>query len=145
MAEESLPVFFLGCVQCGKTVAGTEGSCPRCGTSFDDLRFECPFCGKLVSPSDTKCPSCNTEFSVFAAEVSDASNVDLDGPEDGSDAEVVERLRTCSKCGKPVPADSQGCPECSKDDAGTEYECPSCGGAVSDKDVVCPKCGARFG
>lgn len=139
-----MPVFILGCVQCGKTVAGTEGACPRCGASFDDLRFECPFCGKMVSPSDTSCPNCRTEFSVFAAEVSDVSNLDLDGPEEAAESEATPVHRVCPKCGKQVPEGGEGCPDCDKGEE-SEYECPSCGGPVTDKDEVCPKCGARFG
>jgi len=144
MAEESLPVFILGCVRCGKTVAGNEGSCPRCGAPFDDLRFECPFCGKMVSPSDTGCTSCGTEFSVFAAEVSDVSNLDLDGPDEAVESEDPHPPKVCPKCGKQVPEGSEGCPDCSEAEE-SGYECPSCGSPVTGSDEVCPKCGARFG
>lgn len=123
MAEESLPVFVLGCVECGKTVGGSEKACPRCGASFEDLKFECPFCGEPVSPTERRCASCHTEFALFAEEVSDVSAVDLDGPGAGGHA-----------------------PEATAPDEGgaLDYECPACGKPVSADDSSCPHCGARF-
>lgn len=115
MADQSPPVFVLACVSCGKTVSGSEGKCPRCGASFEELRFECPFCGKLVSPGAARCRECGTEFCVFAETVDEASSVDLDG----SEGEV----------GGP---------------AKEEYECPACGKPVGEKDATCSHCGARF-
>ncbi|OGS41957.1 MAG: hypothetical protein A3K67_03650 [Euryarchaeota archaeon RBG_16_62_10] len=120
MGGEPLPVFVFGCMSCGKTVSGSEKSCPRCGASFDDVRFECPFCGELVSPGDSRCGRCGTEFSAFAAGVCEASAVDLDGRDMG-----------------PPPQDPG--PEV------VEYECPECGKRVSESDVQCPHCGVRFG
>ena len=127
MAKEPLPVFVFGCVSCGKTVAGTERSCPRCGASFEDVKFECPFCGELIAPTQRRCPSCGTEFSQFAEDVSEMSAIDLDGEEavsaQGSSSAVPEDAR---------PAEV------------LEFECPTCGKRVSENDTQCPNCGARF-
>ncbi len=118
MNETPAPVFILACIACGKTVSGSEKSCPRCGASFDEVRFECPFCGELVKLDSTRCASCGTEFSVFAESVDENSSVVLDGPENDV-------------------AEAQG-PDI------TEYECPACGKPVSENDDVCPSCGAKF-
>ena len=123
MGDEPLPVFIFGCISCGKTVAGNEKSCPRCGASFEDVKFECPFCGELISLTDRRCPSCNTEFEAFAEEVSEAASVDLDGAE-------------------PVPAPETPKPE-SQEEA-VSYECPNCGKPVSESDTKCPHCGVMF-
>jgi DNA-directed RNA polymerase subunit RPC12/RpoP len=125
MAQDALPVFVFGCLACGKTVAGTEGKCPRCGASFEDVRFECPFCGELTSPSKSRCDSCGTEFSAFAEEVSETSQVDLDGAEGQ---------------GGPVPEARDG----PSADEPVEYECPNCGKPVGEDDAKCPHCGASF-
>jgi len=117
MDEPSAPVFVLACISCGKTVSGGEKVCPRCGASFENLRFECPFCGELVSPSDTCCHSCKTEFALFAGEVEETSSIDLDGGEAPTD--------------RPSGGDA-------------EYECPSCGKPVGAEDKQCPHCGANF-
>jgi DNA-directed RNA polymerase subunit RPC12/RpoP len=124
MGDEPLPVFVFGCMVCGKTVAGTEASCPRCGTSFENVRFECPFCGGLVSPTERRCNACGTEFGAFAEEVSETAVVDLDCSPDVPH-------------GDPTP-DKESCSE------ETEYECPNCGKPVSEDDVKCPHCGAVF-
>ena len=117
MAEESLPVFVLACVSCGKTVSGNEDKCPRCGASFEGIDFECPFCGEHVRPESKRCGSCGTEFEIFAEVVVENSSVSLDSEE----AEA-------------------------KDDSGEAvlYECPACGKPVSEADTECPHCGARF-
>ncbi len=114
MADPSSPVFVLACVSCGKTVSGSEAKCPRCGASFEEVRFECPFCGELVSPGQSRCPECGTEFSIFADAVDEASSVGLDGPVEDAPDEV------------------------------SEFECPACGKAVGADDTECPHCGARF-
>jgi len=121
MAEQSLPVFILACVGCGKTVSGREGKCPRCGASFDDMEFECPFCGETVTASQNKCESCGTEFEIFAEEVAEMSIVSLDseGTEPSSQPE-------------PPGADQ------------AVYECPACGKPVGEADTKCPNCGAMF-
>jgi DNA-directed RNA polymerase subunit RPC12/RpoP len=121
MAEQSLPVFILACVACGKTVSGKEEKCPRCGTSFDDMEFECPFCSEKVTASQSKCGSCGTEFEIFAEEVAEASSVVLD-------SEEVE---------PPTQAEQPGSDQ-------LMYECPSCGKQVGDTDTKCPHCGAMF-
>ncbi len=125
MAQDSLPVFVYGCLACGKTVAGTEKSCPRCGTSFEDVRFECPFCGELTSPAANKCDACGTEFTAFAEEVSETSSIDLDGSD--TEATHSEAAREAKDAAEPV-----------------EYECPNCGKPVGENDSVCPHCGASF-
>ena len=117
MADKSLPVFVLACVECGKTVSGGEGKCPRCGVSFEDLDFECPFCGEHVSAGQHTCDSCGTQFEIFAAEVADASAISLDSEHESLTEERTEEL---------------------------EYECPACGKAVSETDDKCPHCGASF-
>jgi rubrerythrin len=117
MDETSAPAFVFGCLACGKTVSGGEPKCPRCGASFEDVKFECPFCGELISPEEHRCPSCGTEFAIFADEVSEKSSIDLDN-------------------GSADPAEV---------DAGsTEFECPACGKSVSESDKSCPHCGALF-
>ncbi|HEX9907610.1 MAG TPA: zinc ribbon domain-containing protein [Thermoplasmata archaeon] len=125
MASEPMPVFVFGCLSCGKTVSGTEKSCPRCGASFEDVKFECPFCGELVSPSDRVCPSCETEFGAFSEDVMESSTVELDGetrsvqePESSREAEAAA--------------------------SGLEFECPACGKQVAESDTKCPHCGALF-
>lgn len=123
MGDEPLPVFVFGCVACGKTVAGTEKVCPRCGASFGDIKFECPFCGELVSPTERKCTSCGTEFGAFAEEVSETSSVDLDRSE-----------------AQPAPAS----PSPQAPEEAVSYECPNCGKPVSETDAKCPHCGAMF-
>lgn len=125
MGGDPLPVFVFGCLACGKTVAGNEKSCPRCGASFEEVKFECPFCGELISPTDKKCPSCGTEFGAFAEEVSETCSLDLDGAgfEEMTEAPAMR---------------SPGAPE------RVEYECPSCGKPVGEDDEECPHCGARF-
>lgn len=125
MAKDALPVFVFGCLACGKTVAGTEAKCPRCGASFEDVRFECPFCGELTCPSKSRCDSCGTEFSAFAEEVSETSQIDLDG------AEAFER--------PSAGTDASSAPE-----EPVEYECPNCGKPVGADDTKCPHCGASF-
>lgn len=125
MAKEPLPVFVFGCLSCGKTVAGNEKKCPRCGASFEDVKFECPFCGELISPSQRKCQSCGTEFEEFAEEVSEISLVRLDG------AEVKSQTASGSS------------PSISEQELA--YECPQCGKSVGENDAECPHCGARFG
>jgi len=125
MGDEPLPVFVFGCVSCGKTVAGTETKCPRCGASFEDVKFECPFCGELVSPGQTRCGACGTEFASFSSEVSDTSLVELDGSEFVAVDEPQE----------PVAAPQK---------ESVEYECPNCGKPVGESDAECPHCGARF-
>ena len=122
MGQEPLPVFVFGCVSCGKTVAGTEDKCPRCGASFDDVKFECPFCGELVSPRQRRCSSCGTEFGEFAEEVSETSAIDLDRESDSP----------------PTEASQDGSVEA------VTYECPQCGKPLSESDDRCPNCGARF-
>jgi rubrerythrin len=122
MADKPMPVFILGCVACGKTVSGTESKCPRCGVSFEDMRFECPFCGELIRSDIRRCNSCGTSFDVFAEDVVESTSVNLDSsdstaPEPGSDDEPSEEVT---------------------------YECPSCGKSVSESDEACPSCGARF-
>ena len=124
MGEETMPVFVFGCMVCGKTVAGTEGSCPRCGASFEDVRFECPFCGDLISPTQRRCSVCGTEFGAFAEEVSETAVVDLD-------------------CSLNVPH-SGSAPDKDGSVEETEYECPNCGKPVSEGDAKCPHCGAVF-
>jgi predicted amidophosphoribosyltransferase len=121
MAEQSLPVFVLACVACGKTVSGKEEKCPRCGASFDDVEFECPFCGETVTASQNKCESCSTEFEIFAEEVAEVSSVDLDSEAAGAPPQAEEP--------RPDPV---------------TYECPSCGKQVGDSDNRCPHCGAMF-
>ena len=125
MAEETMPVFVFGCMVCGKTVAGTEKSCPRCGASFEDVRFECPFCGDLISPTQRRCNACGTEFGAFAEEVSETAVVNLDGA--GSE-----------QAADKVSAGAEGSP------SETEYECPNCGKAVTEADTKCPHCGVDF-
>lgn len=125
MAKEPLPVFVFGCMSCGKTVAGNEKSCPRCGASFEDVKFECPFCGELISPTQRKCKVCGTEFEEFAEEVSETSLVDLDRAETKSEG-------------------MGGLPE-SKSNDEVAYECPQCGKSVRENDAECPHCGVRFG
>ncbi|MGQ9588195.1 MAG: zinc ribbon domain-containing protein [Thermoplasmata archaeon] len=120
MAEESLPVFVFGCLSCGKTVAGTEKRCPRCGASFEDVKFECPFCGELTSPNQRKCGSCGTEFRAFAEGVCETSLIELDGSEEGP-SESAESVSES-----------------------VEYECPVCGKSISESDSKCPHCGAWF-
>lgn len=117
MSEESPPVFVLACLACGKTVSGSEGKCPRCGASFEDMCFECPFCGQIVSAVQTRCDECGTEFSVFAEAVDEATSLELDGPGEAPQAE---------------PTDAAA------------YECPACGKPVGESDEACPHCGARF-
>lgn len=117
MAEEAPAVFVLGCVSCGKTVSGSEETCPRCGASFAEAYFECPFCGEVVLAGTSKCRACGTEFSIFAETVDDAASVELDGP---------------ASSAAPVP------------EAPAEYECPACGKPVGEDDPECPHCGARF-
>ena len=119
MADDSLPVFILACVSCGKTVSGKEEKCPRCGASFEDLDFECPFCGEAVKLSQNKCGSCGTEFEVFAGEVAESSSVELDGEESAA------------------PSGKSG-------ESPVEYECPACGKPVGEEDTKCPHCGAVF-
>jgi len=121
MAEQTLPVFILACVGCGKTVSGNETKCPRCGTSFDEMKFECPFCGETVTASQKKCDSCGTEFEIFAEDVVETSSVALDseGTEPSSQPEQ--------------PGVGQAA-----------YECPSCGKPVGETDTKCPSCGAMF-
>jgi len=128
MGKDALPVFVFGCLSCGKTVAGTESKCPRCGASFEDVKFECPFCGALISPQQRKCLECGTEFGQFAEDVSETSNIDLDGTGSASVAPSGN-------------ADDRG--KESSDDV--SYECPNCGKPVSENDLECPHCGARFG
>ena len=125
MGGEPLHVFVFGCVSCGKTVAGNEKSCPRCGASFEEVRFECPFCGELISPTDKKCPSCGTEFGAFADEVLETCSLDLDGADLEEERESVET----GASGAPEPV---------------AYECPNCGKPVAEDDDECPHCGARF-
>ena len=125
MGDEPLPVFVFGCVSCGKTVAGTETVCPRCGASFEDVKFECPFCGELVSPGQTKCEACGTEFASFSTEVSDTSLVELDGTE-------LVAADEPGPSGVPTPKET------------LEYECPNCGKPVGEADIECPHCHARF-
>lgn len=127
MDKEPLPVFVFGCVACGKTVAGTEKVCPRCGASFEEVKFECPFCGELISPTQRKCESCGTEFSEFADGVSEVSAIDLDSPETVA---VPEAATIESKPAAPSEV--------------VEFECPNCGKPVSENDTECPNCGARF-
>lgn len=117
MAEESLPVFVLACVSCGKTVSGDEDKCPRCGISFEDRKFECPFCSEHTTSANMRCESCGTEFEIFAEEVAETSTIELDSPSQS----------------EPPP----------KDDAPT-FECPSCGKNVGEEDKKCPHCGAVF-
>ncbi len=120
MAQDSLPVFVIACVECGKTVSGNEEKCPRCGASFAGVDFECPFCGEHVSISERKCGSCGTEFEVFAEDVAEASAISLD-----SESESL------------VLAPPSGSEEIA-------YECPACGKPVAESDDACPHCGARF-
>jgi rubrerythrin len=123
MAEQSLPVFILACVACGKTVSGREDKCPRCGASFDGMEFECPFCGEKVTTSHSKCPFCETEFEIFAEEVAETSSVELDSS--GSETPAAQ---------KPDAAEPEK----------LEYECPACGKPVGESDDKCPHCGAMF-
>jgi len=127
MGKEPLPIFVFGCMSCGKTVAGDERSCPRCGASFDEAMFECPFCGELVSSIQRKCEACGTEFGAFAEDVSETSAVNLDGvdtpaaePDGAPDAKPEGIKETC------------------------EFECPACGKPVSENDSKCPHCGVIF-
>ena len=132
MAQDPLPVFVFGCLVCGKTVSGNESKCPRCGASFEDVRFECPFCGELTSPSQSRCDACGTEFTAFAEEVSETSSINLDGSEgEGAPAEPVpeEQPEKPAEAAAPEPV---------------EYECPNCGKPVGEKDSACPHCGASF-
>jgi len=126
MAEQSLPVFILACVACGKTVSGKEDKCPRCGASFEGLEFECPFCGEKVTASQSRCGSCNTEFEIFAEEVADTALVALDSAESQMQP-VVEEV-----------------PEAAPTQDQAAYECPSCGKPVGEADTKCPHCGAMF-
>jgi predicted amidophosphoribosyltransferase len=130
MGEEPMPVFVFGCIACGKTVAGTERSCPRCGASFDEVKFECPFCGELISPTQRKCESCGTEFGSFSEDVSEASAVDLDG-EDSTGAPALAPQSGPAPNGE-APAESM------------EFECPACGKHVQESDAKCPHCGVPF-
>ena len=124
MGEEPLPVFVFGCMVCGKTVAGTERSCPRCGAVFEDVKFECPFCGELISPSQRRCDVCGTEFGAFAEGVSETAVVDLDSARNAPQGDSV--------AGKDSGAEE------------VEYECPNCGKPVLESDTKCPHCGALF-
>lgn len=125
MDRNAMPVFVFGCLACGKTVAGNEKSCPRCGASFEDVRFECPFCGELISPSDSRCGSCGTEFSAFSEDVSETASIDLDGASTSIEPEK--------------PSSAKKAPE-----EHLEYECPNCGKPVGEQDTACPHCGASF-
>ena len=130
MGKEPMPVFVFGCIACGKTVAGTERSCPRCGASFEEVKFECPFCGELISPTQRKCESCGTEFGSFSEDVSEVAAVDLDG----EDSAVA-----------PAPAPQGGHASNDEEPAGsTEFECPACGKPVQESDTKCPHCGVLF-
>jgi len=128
MGKEPLPVFVFGCLSCGKTVAGNETVCPRCGTSFEDVRFECPFCGALISPQQHRCNECGTEFSQFAEEVSGTSAIELDGAQSFDEDTTGDKLESGKGAYEEVT-----------------YECPNCGKSVAEKDSECPHCGARFG
>lgn len=130
MGKEPMPVFVFGCVSCGKTVAGSERSCPRCGASFEGVMFECPFCGELVSPIQRRCDSCGTEFGAFSEGVSEASAVDLDGAE-GLASDVPES--TVDTSVSEVASTET-----------VEFECPACGKPVAENDAKCPHCGALF-
>ncbi len=121
MAKEPLPVFVFGCMSCGKTVAGNEDKCPRCGASFEEVTFECPFCGELVSPREKRCSECGTEFAEFAEEVLETAAIELDS--------------TTSNAQFPAS-------EVSKEEL--SYECPQCGAPLGEDDTKCPSCGARF-
>jgi len=130
MGKEPMSVFVFGCIACGKTVAGNERSCPRCGASFEGIMFECPFCGELVSPVQRRCDNCGTEFRAFAEEVSETSAVNLDGSE-SSVSDVAQPARE-----PPVAAEESV--------EMVEFECPVCGKPVGENDVKCPHCGALF-
>ena len=122
-----MPVFVFGCMSCGKTVAGTEKTCPRCGASFEDAKFECPFCGELISPGEKSCRTCGTEFSSFSGEVSETSVIELDGREGSAE--------------EPLPAE----PEVDGEEPEVvSFECPACGKQVAESDSKCPHCGAMF-
>jgi predicted amidophosphoribosyltransferase len=141
MADDVPSVFVLACVACGKTVSGSEATCPRCGASFEDLCFECPFCGSIVSAGATKCSECNTEFSIFAEAVDDAASVELDGPFEEA-VQPSEPAAAEPQAALPEPVAE---PELPAPVAETnEYECPACGKPVGEKDDACPHCGARF-
>lgn len=133
MGEEPMPVFVFACVACGKTVAGNEPSCPRCGASFEGVMFECPFCGELVSPTQSRCESCGTEFGSFSEEVNETSAVDLDGAEGAAEAEPDPQAERQEEPGSEEPAHDE-----------TEFECPVCGKSVGENDTKCPHCGAMF-
>ena len=126
MGKEPLPVFVFGCISCGKTVGGNEKSCPRCGASFEEVKFECPFCGELVSLNQRRCSTCDTEFGSFSEEVCETALIDLDGAD--TTAEGAARAEGPSK----------------REDESYEFECPVCGKAVSESDSKCPHCGALF-
>jgi rubrerythrin len=128
MGKDPMPVFVFGCISCGKTVAGNEPRCPRCGASFEGVMFECPFCGELVSPAQQKCPKCETEFSAFSEDVSETSSVNLDGEDTGTDEGPQQPSESEAEVGKGA----------------TEFECPACGKSVSESDTRCPHCGANF-
>jgi predicted RNA-binding Zn-ribbon protein involved in translation (DUF1610 family) len=129
-----MPVFVFGCVSCGKTVAGTERSCPRCGASFEAVMFECPFCGELVSPIQRRCESCGTEFGAFSEEVCETSAVDLDGAES-----TVEEGSASASGEASVPDVEERAQQ-----EEVEFECPACGKRVGENDTKCPHCGALF-
>jgi rubrerythrin len=129
MGKEPMPVFVFGCISCGKTVAGTERSCPRCGASFESVKFECPFCGELVSPTQRKCESCGTEFGSFSEEVNETSAVNLDGADGASNAPPGTTSPSAPKAESPGEV---------------EFECPACGKPVLESDTKCPHCGALF-
>src|SRR4030065_873758 len=107
MGDESLPIVASGWVSCGKTVAGTDKVCPRCGASFEDVKYECPFCGELIAPGQTRCEACATEFASFSSDVSDTSLVDLDGSES-------------------LVKEETAAPQSSPEKETGEYECPNC-------------------
>ena len=117
MGGETLPVFVLACVRCGKTVSGGEDRCPRCGASFDGLTFECPFCGKHVTSGQHECDSCGTRFEAFAGEVAETSVISLDSGIGSSGLQPREDLT---------------------------YECPACGESVEESDDRCSHCGIMF-
>jgi predicted RNA-binding Zn-ribbon protein involved in translation (DUF1610 family) len=129
-----MPVYVFGCVSCGKTVAGTERSCPRCGASFDAVMFECPFCGELVSPIQRRCESCGTEFDSFSEEVCETSAVDLDGAESAVKEESSY---------EPEEASAPDVVEQEQQEE-VEFECPACGKRVGENDAKCPHCGTLF-
>ncbi len=51
---------IISCPECGSEISDTARNCPRCGYSFEKMKF-CKFCGEKIPEDSVVCTKCGRQ------------------------------------------------------------------------------------